>query len=156
VVLLGLGVGIWQYWTIAARQRTIDSKTAYILASLARNEIFKMNWTSALRFAALGSRIDLSLSENHASGPVLADAASQADWRYNLRGHADVVTSVTFNPDGTRLATGSWDRSIRIWDPATGRHIASMQPGQSAVQSVAFSPDGSKLVVGVWDNTARI
>ena len=85
-------------------------------------------------------------------------AAGQANnqLRQVLQGHEGSVISVAFSPDGTRLATGSWDDTARIWDVATGKSLAALQGHENFVTSVAFSPDGTHLATGSYDDTARI
>jgi WD40 repeat protein/putative cell wall-binding protein len=60
------------------------------------------------------------------------------------------IVAAAFSPDGTRVAVGSFDRTGRIWDVATGRLLATLPPRQphtgDYVEPTAFSPDGSKLV----------
>ena len=76
-----------------------------------------------------------------------------------LRGHLDGVLSVAFSPDGTRIVSGSLDRSVRIWDVASGEEVCPPLLGHHlSVTSVAYSPDGKQIVsasfdgtVGVWD-----
>ncbi|EMD36771.1 hypothetical protein CERSUDRAFT_123824 [Gelatoporia subvermispora B] len=74
-----------------------------------------------------------------------------------LDGHAGAVRTVVFSPDGTRIASGSDDRTIRIWDAKTGE--PSMQPleGHSGrVCSISFSPDGCHMVSTSDDKTIRV
>ena len=61
-----------------------------------------------------------------------------------LKGHTDIVTSVSFCPDGTPIVPGSVDKTIRIWDAKTGEYV--MKPHTSDVSSVCFSPDGTRIV----------
>ena len=71
------------------------------------------------------------------------------------RAHADMVWALAFSPDGQRLASGSWDGSVKLWDVNsgsllwTGRHT-------SQVNGVAFSADGSLLASSGIDATVRL
>ena len=63
-----------------------------------------------------------------------------------LKGHTDQVGTVAFSSDGTRLVSGSWDGTARLWDVATEQRIATFTRGtDSEVSSVALSPDGKVL-----------
>ena len=65
-----------------------------------------------------------------------------------LRGHDRKVLSVSWSPDGTRLASGSIDTTVMIWDAASGEQLRSLKV-DSAVYSVAFSPDSTTLAAGL-------
>ncbi|MGH3524436.1 MAG: TIR domain-containing protein, partial [Mycobacterium sp.] len=77
-----------------------------------------------------------------------------------LSGHTDVVFTVAFSPDGHMLATGSTDRTVRLWNVTDPIHpIPLGQPltGHiSPVFSVAFSPDGHTLATGSADHIVRL
>jgi WD40 repeat protein len=64
---------------------------------------------------------------------------------------------VAFRPDGTRIASGGLDTTVRLWDAETGKPIGDPLSGHmDAVSSVAFSPDGKRIVSGSADKTLRL
>ncbi|MFD9563810.1 WD40 repeat domain-containing protein, partial [Streptomyces sp. NPDC059994] len=75
---------------------------------------------------------------------------------HTLTGHTANVSSVSFSPDGTTLATGSRDGTARLWDVSTGRPLHTLTGHTANVSSVSFSPDGTTLVTIGEDNTARL
>jgi WD40 repeat protein/serine/threonine protein kinase len=74
----------------------------------------------------------------------------------HLKGHFSMIHGLAFAPDGKRLASASYDRSIKIWDPLKGEEVLTLHGHDSHVQSVAFSGDGRRLVSASSDKTFRI
>ena len=65
--------------------------------------------------------------------------------------------TVAFSPDGKRIVSGSWDKTLRLWDAETGKPIGQPLTGhEDPVGNIAFSPDGKRIVSGSWDNTLRL
>ncbi len=73
-----------------------------------------------------------------------------------LEGHTDVVRSIAFSFDGTLLASGSNDNTVRLWAVSNGELLATLYGHTSWVQSVAFSPGGKLLASGSDDGTVRL
>jgi WD40 repeat protein len=65
---------------------------------------------------------------------------------------AGYVNSVAFSLDGKQVVSGSDDKTVRLWDVATGRQVLPpLEDHISSVSSVAFSPDGKQVVSGSDD-----
>jgi len=73
-----------------------------------------------------------------------------------MAAHKDVIQSAIFSPDGTRVATASYDHTIRLWDAASGDAIREFIGHNGAVFTIAFSPDGKILVSGSADETVKV
>lgn len=71
-------------------------------------------------------------------------------------GHAFIINSVAYSPDGRYVLTGSADKTAQLWDASTGLELRSFEGHSEAVRSVAYSPDGRTVLTGSWDHTARI
>lgn len=95
------------------------------------------------------------------AGEVLVWSAANGAQRQCLSGHSSGVTAVAFCPQTGRLASagGRWDAranrltggEIKLWNPDTGKELASLQGHTSAVLCIAISPDGRHLVSGGLD-----
>ncbi|MBT2408667.1 MULTISPECIES: TIR domain-containing protein [unclassified Streptomyces] len=80
----------------------------------------------------------------------------EAGIRLILRGHTDRISSVAWQRSGGLIATGSYDRTVRLWDAGTGRLVSVLEGHLDCVTSLAFDRSGERLVSGSWDGTARI
>ncbi|MEG4814782.1 protein kinase domain-containing protein [Microcoleus sp. K5-D4] len=102
-------------------------------------------------------------SSSYSSAQKLQEQCQSAlQWKNakvkNFAQHSDAVGSVAFSPDGLMLASGSKDKTIQIWDLATGKSIRTFPGDSSTIWSVAFDSNGTKLATGtgfwrvmLWD-----
>lgn len=76
--------------------------------------------------------------------------------KWAVNAHEDLATSICFSPDGQLVASGSWDRTVKLWDAQTGKLNKSL-PHDDQVYAIAFSPEGTLLAtagqksVSLWN-----
>jgi WD40 repeat protein len=75
---------------------------------------------------------------------------------HTLTGHSHAVWSVAFSPDGQTLASGNYDRTIKLWGMPDGKLLGNLTGHDKAVRSVAFSPNGQMLASGSADETIKL
>lgn len=89
-------------------------------------------------------------------GPARVWDAVTGEELFALVGHAGQVTCIAFSPDGSRLATGSVDRTVKLWDAATGQELRTLRGHPAAVMHVMFSADGKRLASVSVDGTLKV
>jgi WD domain, G-beta repeat/Planctomycete cytochrome C len=109
-----------------------------------------------LRFSPDGRLLAAGGGQPSARGDLRLFRTS--DWKLLavLRDHQDVVFSVAFDPTGKRLASASFDKTVRIWNLANFKPEQELTGHSDIVYSVAFSPDGKWLVSASKDRSLRV
>ncbi len=119
-----------------------------------------------------GFYVQLALSQDgslaavtgaHHDGPETGRAALIHLWDVGtgkelrqLPGHRGYIGSLTFSPDGTRLASTGFDRTTRLWEVETGRELRQIGRGhRDMVAFLAFAADGKTLASAAKDETMR-
>jgi serine/threonine protein kinase len=87
---------------------------------------------------------------------LISDLSSLRFLDKSLTGHSSWVDSVIYSPDGRYLASGSWDKTIKVWDVVTGTELRTLTGHSDRVRSVVYSPDGRYLASGSWDKTIKV
>ncbi|HEV3293785.1 MAG TPA: NB-ARC domain-containing protein, partial [Streptosporangiaceae bacterium] len=144
----------------AARLRGVLERTAHLLAPTEPAEAVMDVLHSRVaddpdwgpQVTALGDSCRRPRLVNRWPLPDLPDPAL----RRVLTGHISEVEAVVVAPDGSWLASGGGDGTVRIWDAATGRERAALTGHTGGVAVMVVAPDGSWLASGSYDGTVRI
>jgi WD40 repeat protein len=93
---------------------------------------------------------------NHVPMTVGRTRQTWGDCEFVLAGHSEAVTTVSISPDGSRIASASMDKTIRIWNTVTGESEGMFLWHPGAVNAILFSSDGSRIVSKAADGRIRI
>ena len=72
---------------------------------------------------------------------------------YTYRGHSAGVTAIAWSPEGRRIASGSEDHTVQVWNTTTGELLYTYRGHSGKVKTVAWSPDGRRIASGGADDT---
>lgn len=86
----------------------------------------------------------------------VSQSSDSAAEPYTLKGHSSDVNSVAFSPNGEFLASGSDDKTIKVWNFQTGEKIHTLQGHSGWIWAIAFAPDGKTLVSAGADKTIKL
>lgn len=129
-VLTGGTDGFVREWELATGEKLRDAK--------ARRPVMMATYDRlGTSFAAGEDDGSVELWKPGAADPVL------------LTGHNEAVSALSFAPDG-RLATGSSDRTVRIWDTERGVEISRLTAPNGYLRSITFNDDGTQLYSAGW------
>ena len=75
---------------------------------------------------------------------------------FTYKGHSDQVNAVAWSPNGQRIASGSADKTVQVWNATDGSHISTYFGYTNSVSSVAWSPNGQQIAAGSADKTVQV
>lgn len=108
---------------------------------------------NAVAFNAAGV---LASASNDRTIKLWDTAAAPARELRTLAGHGGEVHALAFSADGARIASGSSNGEIKMWNTADGQTVRTLDGHTALVSSVAFGPDGKTLASASYDQTARV
>ncbi len=109
-----------------------------------------------VRFSSTGDKLVVAAGEVGLNGE--ATVWNTADWSRSvvITGHRDTLYAAAISPDGSVIATASYDRDIRTWDAKTGTALKTLAGHNDAVYSLSFHPGGKILASASGDRTIKL
>lgn len=73
-----------------------------------------------------------------------------------LTGHTKTISDIVITPDGRRVVSAGWDKTLRIWELSSGQCVSSIEGHTEQITVVAITPDGKYIISGGWDKSLKI
>ncbi|HLP90796.1 MAG TPA: WD40 repeat domain-containing protein [Nostocaceae cyanobacterium] len=139
--------------SLIASNEQLDTVTSSLIASHEQLEAVETTLTAAKKlkwmFWGEANKQDEILI-------LLQQAIYQIREKNRLEGHTNSINSVSYSQDGKMLASASADKTIKLWDAATGKLLKTLSGHQDIIFGVSFSPDGKRLASASRDQRAII
>jgi WD40 repeat protein len=111
-------------------------------------------WSPDGNAIAYGSSLEKAVGKPYVVtiwDPSKGDGSDDDHNVVTMQGHSSFVNSVAWSPDGSRIVSGSYDETVRIWDVANAHEVATLTGHTQSVESVDWSPDGKVVASGGYD-----
>jgi WD40 repeat protein len=132
----------------------IDRAESTSLLAQAEQALKQKNYDTAARLAARAEKANPNQPQTkELLQKILMEYGGEL---HTFLGHKGAVTAVAYSPDGKFLLSGGNDRTLKLWEVASGKEVRTFTGHRGAVTSVAFSPDGHLAISGSSDSTVRL
>jgi len=153
-------------WSPDSKQFAFTSSPYFEVRDVAAAEQNELTWANGkIELGAGGDEFAVKSGLDWAAvGDLLARGSDKdveiwdtSTWKAKttLKGHTDYVNSVSWSPDGKRLASGSDDGTVKIWDVASGQNVASVNL-IDVVLGVSWSPNGKYVAIASADHNVYV
>jgi WD40 repeat protein len=132
-----------------------DGKYFFFISRRAGDRGYNPYWVDAQIIEDL--RPLPSTSSQTSQATISPDTADQVEVLRTLSGHSDKVFTLVFAGDGSHIASVSPDKTIKLWEVASGGEVHTFSINEVGMNDIAFSPDGSLLASSeaIWDVASK-